>query len=232
VDSIVEAKELVKHYRMGEQLVEALRGVSVDVQRGEFLVIMGASGSGKSTLMHIIGCLDHPTSGIVLLDGEDTLMMDRNRLAEIRNRKIGFVFQQFNLLPRANALHNVELPLFYSGVSRQERSDRAAVSLANVGLGHRLGHLPTQMSGGEQQRVAIARALVNNPGLIFADEPTGNLDTKSGQEVLELLERLNKDGMTIVMVTHEREIAAHGDRVVQLRDGQVVRDQEPPSPGI
>ena len=218
---IVQAKELIKHYRMGDQVVEALCGVSIDVQEGEFLVIMGASGSGKSTLMHIMGCLDHPTSGELLVMGEDISQVSSNRQAEIRNKRIGFVFQQFNLLSRTSAMNNVELPLLYSGVGSLQRRRRARDSLEQVGLGHRLDHYPNQLSGGEQQRVAIARALVNNPPMIMADEPTGNLDSNSGAEVLAILQDLNREGITVVMVTHERYVAEHGDRIVHIRDGSL-----------
>jgi putative ABC transport system ATP-binding protein len=222
MEVIIQSKELVKHYMMGDTLVEALRGISLEVQRGEFLVLMGPSGSGKSTLMHIMGCLDHPTSGTLLLEGQDTSKIGQNGLAEIRNRKVGFVFQQFNLLPRTSAINNVELPLLYAGAGAGERRRRALLALERVGLAHRLKHYPSQLSGGEQQRVAIARALVNNPAIILADEPTGNLDTRSGTEVLATLQELNMNGITLVMVTHERDVAEHGDRRVHLRDGQLV----------
>ncbi|MFH1149797.1 MAG: ABC transporter ATP-binding protein [Actinomycetota bacterium] len=226
MDAVIEAVDLVKNYRMGDQVVEALRGVSLDVGRGEFLVIMGASGSGKSTLMHIMGCLDHATTGSLALDGMDTGRLGPNGLAEIRNRSIGFVFQQFNLLARTSAASNVELPLLYSGVGTLERRRRARESLDMVGLGHRLGHYPSQLSGGEQQRVAIARALVNRPPIIMADEPTGNLDSCSGAEILAILQDLNREGMTLVMVTHERDVAEHGDRIVHLRDGRMTGSEE------
>jgi putative ABC transport system ATP-binding protein len=225
--SIIQAENLVKHYPMGDQVVEALRDVSLVVQRGEFLVLMGPSGSGKSTLMHIMGCLDHPTSGRLLIDEEDISRVPDNGLAEMRNRKIGFVFQQFNLLARTSAVNNVELPLLYAGVGAPDRRRRAVEALRKVRLSHRLGHYPSQLSGGEQQRVAIARAFVNEPDIIMADEPTGNLDTRSGIEILSILQDLNKNGMTLVMVTHEREVAEHGDRILRLRDGQIVDDDKP-----
>jgi len=225
MNSIIQTTDLVKHYRMGDQLVEALRGVSVSVEGGEFLVIMGASGSGKSTLMHIMGCLDHPTSGSLLIDGDDISKVGSSRLADLRNSKIGFVFQQFNLLSRTTAVHNVELPLLYAGIGSSERRRRAVDALEKVGLGHRLSHYPNQLSGGEQQRVAIARALINNPPIIMADEPTGNLDTRSGIEILEILQELHSNGITLVMVTHERDVAEHGDRIIHLRDGSVVGNE-------
>lgn len=225
MESIISARDVVKHYFMGDAVVEALKGVSLEVGRGEFLVLMGPSGSGKSTLMHIMGCLDHATSGTVVVDGEDIGTAGENRLAEIRNRKVGFVFQQFNLLGRTTAVSNVELPLLYSGVGSSERRRRAAESLEKVGLSHRLRHYPGQLSGGEQQRVAIARALVNNPTIIMADEPTGNLDTVSGEEILSILQRLNAHGITLVMVTHEQEVAQRGDRILRVRDGAVIGEQ-------
>jgi len=221
MDSIIRAGDIARTYRMGDQTVEALKGVSLEVARGDFLVIMGASGSGKSTLMHILGCLDQPTSGTLLIDGEDVSKVGSNHLAEMRNRKIGFVFQQFNLLARTAATSNVELPLLYAGVGAGERHRRARQSLEQVGLAHRTGHFPSQLSGGEQQRVAIARALVNDPPLIMADEPTGNLDSKSGAEVLAILRDLNASGKTIVMVTHDLNVAGHGNRIIHLRDGLV-----------
>lgn len=222
---ILRAESLVKNYYVGEEVVKALRGVSIEVAPGEFLVLMGPSGSGKSTLMHILGCLDHPTSGKLYVDGEDVSHVDENRLAELRNKKIGFVFQQFNLLPRTSALSNVELPLLYAGVSAAERKKRALECLEHVGLGHRVNHHPNQLSGGEQQRVAIARALITNPQVIMADEPTGNLDTKAGEEILAILEGLRERGITIVMVTHEREVAEHGDRIIHLRDGKIIGEK-------
>jgi putative ABC transport system ATP-binding protein len=225
MEVIIHTRDLVKHYKMGDQLVEALQGVSLEVRQGEFLVIMGASGSGKSTLMHIMGCLDRPTSGTVDIDGEDISLVSSARLAELRNNKIGFVFQQFNLLARTTAEINVELPLLYAGVGSSERRKRAVAALEQVGLGHRLSHYPNQLSGGEQQRVAIARALITRPPIIMADEPTGNLDTRSGIEILEILQDLNGKGITLVMVTHEREVAEHGDRIVHIRDGKIRGDE-------
>ena len=222
MDEIIRAEDLAKKYMMGDQVVNALCGVSLAVERGQFLVIMGASGSGKSTLMHILGCLDHPTSGNLWIDGEDISKVHANRLAELRNNKIGFVFQQFNLLPRTTAANNVELPLLYSGVGAGERRRKARESLEKVGLGKRTRHFPSQLSGGEQQRVAIARALINDPPIIMADEPTGNLDTHSGLEILNILQELNGAGITLVMVTHEREIAEHGDRIILIRDGLLI----------
>ncbi len=227
--ALIEIRDVTKVYRMGKVEVHALRGVSLTVQEGEMLAIMGPSGSGKSTLMNILGALDVPTSGTYLLDGQDVSQMSDDRLAEIRNRKIGFVFQTFNLLPRMSALANVELPLIYAGVSKGR--DRCIAALEMVGLGDRLHHRPNELSGGEQQRVAIARALVNGPSLILADEPTGNLDSKAGEEVMRVLQELNENrGITIVVVTHEQAIAEHMRRIVRLQDGLIVSDNPVPSP--
>ncbi len=220
---MIQLENVTKTYRMGKIEVPALRGISLRVDEGEFIAIMGASGSGKSTLMNIIGCLDLPSSGRYLLDGVDVTDLSDNQLAAIRNRKIGFVFQSFNLIPRSSALHNVETPLIYAGTP--DRRKRARSALEAVGLSDRASHLPTELSGGQQQRVAIARALVTDPSILLADEPTGNLDTDSSQEIMRLLEDLNRQGRTIVLITHEAEIAGFARRVVRLKDGLVVSDQ-------
>jgi putative ABC transport system ATP-binding protein len=221
---LIEARELVKTYTMGDQTVHALRGVSLDIAEGEFVAIMGASGSGKSTLMNILGCLDLPTTGEYRLAGESVESMQGDQLASIRNRRIGFVFQQFNLLPRTSALENVELPMVYAGIKGEERYNKAKAALARVGLGARMDHTPAELSGGQQQRVAIARALVNSPQLILADEPTGALDSQTSEDIMKLLTELNAQGMTVVLVTHEHDVAAWARRRIVFRDGQMVED--------
>ena len=224
---VIDVRDVRKTYRIGEIAVRALRGVSFQVQRGEFVAIMGASGSGKSTLMHILGCLDAPTTGSYLLNGHDVRGVAEDDLADLRNRRIGFVFQSFNLIPRTRAIANVELPLTYGGLSRGERRRRAAGALASVGLSDRADHLPSELSGGQQQRVALARALVTNPAMILADEPTGNLDSHSTAEVLAIFRRLHGQGRTIVLITHEMEVATHAGRIIRLRDGRIVSDARP-----
>jgi putative ABC transport system ATP-binding protein len=228
IDHLIEVTELTKVYGSGAIAVRALRGITVTVERGEFLAIMGPSGSGKSTLMNILGCLDRPTSGTYVLDGEDVSRLSKNRLARVRNRKIGFVFQSYNLLPRLTATKNVLLPLLYNGNSagsEREARERAVAALEAVGLADRAHHRPNQLSGGQQQRVAIARALVNDPSIILADEPTGNLDTQSSEEIIDLLHQLHDDSATIVMVTHEPGIADHAGRVITLVDGEIAEDR-------
>jgi putative ABC transport system ATP-binding protein len=226
---LVVARDLTKVYVLGDTELRALDGVSLTVGRGEFLAIMGSSGSGKSTLMNVLGCLDRPTSGTYVLDGREVSRLSRGELAEMRNRTLGFVFQSFNLLARTSAVENVELPLVYAGVPKRERRDRARVALERVGLGGRLDHTPSQLSGGQQQRVAIARAIVNEPKLMFADEPTGNLDTRTSLDVMALFQELWRAGLTIVFVTHEPDVARYASRIVTVRDGKIVSDarQEP-----
>jgi putative ABC transport system ATP-binding protein len=225
MSNLIEIRNITKLYEMGEEKLYALRGVNLAIEKNEYVAIMGPSGSGKSTLMNIIGCLDTPTSGDYILNGKDVHEMDDDELAEIRNREIGFVFQTFNLLPRSNALHNVELPLIYSGLSRSERLKRAEDALVNVGLFDRMTHKPNELSGGQRQRVAVARALINNPSIILADEPTGNLDTKTGEEIMALIKELNMKGNTIIIVTHEEDIAKHAKRIVKIRDGMIESDK-------
>jgi len=221
---VLDVRGVTKTYGMGETEVQALRGMSLTVRRGEYLAIMGSSGSGKSTLMNILGCLDIPTSGRYLLDGVDVSRLTDRQLALVRNRRIGFVFQAFNLIPRTSALSNVELPLAYAGMKAAERRRHAMAALSMVGLADRARHEPNQLSGGQQQRVAVARALVTAPALVLADEPTGNLDTHSSAEVLAVLDRLNRSGRTIVLITHEADVAAHAKRLIRLVDGQIVED--------
>jgi putative ABC transport system ATP-binding protein len=221
---LIETKELWKTYKMGEEEVHALRGVSIQIERSEYVAIMGPSGSGKSTLMNLIGCLDTPTSGSYLLNDKQVSQMNDDELARIRNEEIGFVFQTFNLLPRATALHNVELPLVYAGIDSKRRLERAKEALLKVELGERMSHRPNELSGGQRQRVAIARALVNNPSILLADEPTGNLDSKTGVEIMAIFERLHAGGNTIILVTHEADVAAHAHRIIHIRDGKVESD--------
>jgi putative ABC transport system ATP-binding protein len=222
---VIQAADIHKIYQLGETQVHALRGVSLQIRRGEFAAIMGASGSGKSTFMNILGCLDKPSSGKYLLEGTDVSQLDKRQLAAIRNRKIGFVFQGFNLLARTTALENVELPTLYARINKQERQQRAREALQMVGLGDRMDHFPSQLSGGQQQRVAIARALVNRPSILLADEPTGNLDSRTSVEVMEILQSLNQQGLTIILVTHEHDIAQFTKRNIIFRDGKIRRDE-------
>ncbi len=222
--ALIQTNDLWKTYQMGAELIHALQGVSIEIERGEYVAVMGPSGSGKSTLMNLIGCLDTPSKGSYLLNGKQVSEMNDDELARIRNEEIGFVFQTFNLLPRATALHNVELPLIYAGVPAKVRAQRAAQALDKVELGDRKTHRPNQLSGGQRQRVAIARALVNNPSILLADEPTGNLDSKTGVEIMSLFARLHEAGNTIVLVTHEPEVAAHAHRSIHIRDGLVEKD--------
>jgi putative ABC transport system ATP-binding protein len=218
---LITTEDLWKTYVMGSEEIHALRGVSINIDKGEYVAIMGPSGSGKSTLMNLIGCLDTPTKGSYLLNGKEVGAMNDDELARIRNEEIGFVFQTFNLLPRATALHNVELPLVYAGISGKDRLERAKLALEKVELTQRASHKPNELSGGQRQRVAIARALVNNPSILLADEPTGNLDSKTGVEIMAVFKRLHEGGNTIVLVTHEADIASHAHRVISIRDGQV-----------
>lgn len=221
---LIELNDITKVYRMGKVEVPALKGITLAVESGELVAIIGASGSGKSTLMNIIGCLDKPTSGQYQLEGVNIGRLNDNRLAELRNKKLGFVFQQYNLLPRINALLNVELPLIYSGILQKHK--RAQEALERVGLGKRMNHKPTEMSGGEQQRVAIARALINNPSLILADEPTGNLDTVASADIMGIFRQLNRDGMTVILVTHETDIARQAQRIIRITDGRIISDEK------
>jgi len=222
---LIDIRDITKVYDMGEERVHALNGVSIGVERGEYVAIMGPSGSGKSTLMNLIGCLDTPTSGSYVLNGREVERMTDDELAQIRNQEIGFVFQTFNLLPRTTALQQVELPLVYSGVPKKDRRERAVRALEAVGLGDRMGHHPNEMSGGQRQRVAVARALINDPSILLADEPTGNLDSQTGAEIMALFDELNSRGNTIILVTHEEDIAAHARRIVRLRDGTIREDR-------
>jgi putative ABC transport system ATP-binding protein len=227
---LIQIHDLTRRYVMGTETVHALRGVSLSIERGEYIAIMGPSGSGKSTLMNLLGCLDSPTSGYYELNGVNVAHMDDNELAEIRNREIGFVFQSFNLLPRSDSLHNVELPLIYAGVRYDERREQAVQALSHVGLGDRMHHRPNELSGGQRQRVAVARALVNNPSIVLADEPTGNLDSRTGEEILGLFETLSRKGNTIIVVTHEEHVAQHARRIIRIRDGLIAADEVNPNP--
>ena len=222
---VIETNQIGKTYIMGEEQVHALKSVTIQIQRGEYVAFMGPSGSGKSTLMNIVGCLDTPSKGKYILNGHDVSDMSENELADIRNKEIGFIFQTFNLLPRNSALENVALPLIYAGYGKSARSEKAMQSLVSVGLGDRAKHRPNELSGGQRQRVAIARALVNNPSILLADEPTGNLDTKTSYEIMALFEELHKKGNTIIMVTHEEDIAKHAHRIIRLRDGLIESDE-------
>lgn len=230
--ALIELSQISRVYRMGTETIHALRSISLEIHKGEYIALMGPSGSGKSTLMNILGCLDTPSSGKYLLNGTPVEKMTDNDLAVVRNKEIGFVFQTFNLLPRASALENVALPLVYAGVKKSERSARALQSLINVGLGERVKHKPNELSGGQKQRVAIARALVNTPSIILADEPTGNLDSKTSYEIMNLLEEIHKKGNTIILVTHEEDIARHAYRIVRLKDGLIESDEKNPNPTL
>lgn len=223
--SLIEVQDLWKTYDMGHEQVNALRGVNIKIEKGEYVAIMGPSGSGKSTLMNLIGCLDTPSKGIYLLNGQPVADLNDDELARIRNKEIGFVFQTFNLLPRATALHNVELPLIYNGTSKDQRRENAEKAMRIVGLGDRMTHKPNELSGGQRQRVAMARALVNNPSIILADEPTGNLDTSTGMEIMGLLADLHRAGNNLIVVTHEYDIAKFADRIIFLRDGQIEKEE-------
>lgn len=231
-ESLIECKDIHKEYRMGTQTVHALRGVSFGIKKNEYVALMGPSGSGKSTMMNMIGCLDTPTKGEYILNGHNVQLLSDNELADVRNKEIGFVFQTFNLLPRSTALANVELPLIYAGIRSSERKRIATEVLEKVGLADRMDHKPNELSGGQRQRVAIARALVNNPSILLADEPTGNLDSKTGYEIMELFEELYEQGNTIILVTHEEDIASHARRIIRLRDGLLESDEAVVKPAL
>ena len=222
--NIIKIRDIIRDFQLGQETVHVLKGIDLDIEKGEYVAIMGPSGSGKSTLMNLLGCLDTPTAGTYVLNGKDVSQMSDDELAEIRNKEIGFVFQTFNLLPRTTALDNVALPMVYAGASKKDRTERAQQVLADVGLADRMDHRPNQLSGGQRQRVAVGRALINKPSIILADEPTGNLDSKTGVEIMNLFEAIHKAGNTIIVVTHEEEIAAHAQRVIRLRDGLIESD--------
>lgn len=228
-DFVIKIRDIAKHYQVGTQLVMAIKTISLDIKRNEYVALMGPSGSGKSTLMNILGCLDTPTRGAYYLAGSDVSKLDDNALADIRNRQIGFVFQTFNLLPRSTALENVMLPLIYAGYSKSERILKATQTLENVQLADRMSHKPNELSGGQRQRVAVARALVNNPAIILADEPTGNLDSKTSVEIMALFEKIHDQGNTVIVVTHEEDIAQHAHRIIRLRDGEIFSDERNPN---
>ena len=221
---LINIKKLTRDFVLGTEIINVLRGIDLQINKGEYVALMGPSGSGKSTLMNLLGCLDTPTSGTYVLNGSDVSQMSDDQLAEIRNKEIGFVFQTFNLLPRSTSLDNVALPLIYAGAGKKERDERATKALENVGLGNRVTHKPNELSGGQRQRVAVARALINNPSIILADEPTGNLDTKTSIEIMGLLEEIHQKGNTIILVTHEEDIAQHAHRIVRMRDGLIEKD--------
>ncbi len=223
-DNVIEIRNIIRDFKLGQEIVHVLKGIDLDIKRGEYVAIMGPSGSGKSTLMNLLGCLDTPTAGSYNLNGNDVSQMSDDELAEIRNTEIGFVFQTFNLLPRTTALENVALPMIYAGASKKQRQERATEVLADVGLADRMDHKPNQLSGGQRQRVAVGRALVNKPSIILADEPTGNLDSKTGMEIMGLFDDIHKAGNTVIMVTHEEEVAAHAKRIIRLRDGIIESD--------
>ena len=223
-DNVIEIRGIIRDFKLGQEIVHVLKGIDLDIKRGEYVAIMGPSGSGKSTLMNLLGCLDTPTAGSYNLNGKDVSQMTDDELADIRNTEIGFVFQTFNLLPRTTALDNVALPMVYAGATKKERVDRASEVLTDVGLADRMDHKPNQLSGGQRQRVAVGRALVNKPSIILADEPTGNLDSKTSLEIMELFDQIHASGNTVIMVTHEEDIAAHAKRVIRLRDGMIESD--------
>ncbi len=225
MSSVIKIRQITRDFYLGQEVVKVLKGIDLDIEKGEYVAFMGPSGSGKSTLMNILGCLDTPTSGQYILNGKDVSQMSDNELAEIRNKEIGFVFQTFNLLPRTTALENVALPMIYAGASKSQRKERAEKVLADVGLADRMDHKPNQLSGGQRQRVAVGRALVNNPSIILADEPTGNLDSKTSVEIMNLFDEIHASGNTVILVTHEEDIARHAHRIIRLRDGMVESDE-------